>query len=664
MSNFIFQPNGLYYPAYNQLQFGLQSTNSSRGSFRYLLDVYVDDFLLSTLSSNNLPGSTYSNIDVRRIAQTALTYDLNYNVIGATYTPNSIKTFRVESGETYDNVQRIVSIATSSTAPYVGWTTITLPDTSRLAAGDRIEIEIDSLTNTYLNSLWKVVNKAGNVITIDDNTLTPFTFTQSGTVREGREYYDASFNSGKVDITTTNAHQLNSGDEFLLQLDPWAFTLVEVTNVGGTPQVINLTTNVNGVTYSLISSPVSGTTTASVAFNMAAQINSVNPLKFTAFQNPSDRPYVFYIYSSRGEGDITVGADLTFTTSGTIGLTWSQFRKTPSAGPIGGWNGFSGYWKVGVSQSTTSFTTDIPWQNSTITGSQRGSIIPFSNYITKDVQTIGDKWIMNHTFQYENFFDYPNPDTILVEDPRGETGSCIPFSDWSDFHTIDIMTLLGPTGSNVTSFTMRTTYPIGGQFFDYVRSLNIIKGNKEPRLTFGVGPGNLSPLSTTFSTTKPESYRVEIFDNFGNLFYKRDFCYKCRNKEYFRVMWLNKWGAFDYFDFNYSDRSVEGEKETFYRTLGRFDGSKWSKGDGERGLTVYDNRTFDKYLFYTDLLKRNEGEWLVSLFKSPEVYLLTADGLLPIIITNEEVFRFNPGNKVRQLQFEARVAVNNITQIN
>jgi len=127
---------------------------------------------------------------------------------------------------------------------------------------------------------------------------------------------------------------------------------------------------------------------------------------------------------------------------------------------------------------------------------------------------------------------------------------------------------------------------------------------------------------------------------------------------------LNKWGAWDFYDFNFADRSVEGEKESFYRAIGDYNGSSWIKSPGERGLTVYDNRTFNKFLFYTDLLKSNEAEWLISLFNSPEVYLLDGSNIKPIIITNEELIRFNQNNKVRQLQFEARLAYNNITQIN
>jgi hypothetical protein len=49
---------------------------------------------------------------------------------------------------------------------------------------------------------------------------------------------------------------------------------------------------------------------------------------------------------------------------------------------------------------------------------------------------------------------------------------------------------------------------------------------------------------------------------------------------------------------------------------------------------------------------------------SPEVYLLEGSLLKPIVITNEEFVRFGEANKVRQLQFEARLAYNNITQVN
>lgn len=663
MAQFLFNPTQSYLPAYNQLQFGMTSPNYTRGSFAYLTDILIDNLPLATLQSNNVPGETFSNVDIHRVASTSLSYDLNAGAIGATGQANSVKRLKVKLGETYNWTINILGITQSVSSPYIGWTDLILPDTSDIRVGDRVEIQLDdSLTTPYLNDFWRVVNKTSTRITIDDNAWTYPGFTQSGKAKICNEFYDASFNfnDGTTILHTATAHGLATGDTFLLNLDPYAFTTVQITNVSGTPQITSLTTNVAGTTYSLISSAVAGTSTASVAFNLAAQINaSSNPI-FSAYQNPNDRPFVLYIYSSRQMGDAAVGATLNISTSGTISLTHSTFRKGAQAGPIGGWNSFSGIWKAKGIPTSTTITTDIPWQNSTITGSQRGSLQSFSNKVVKDLDIIGDKWIMNMRFDYEDFFNYPQPPLALTQDPR----PCIPYSDFGDMMSIDIMTLLGPTGSAVSSFVMRTTYPIGGVFFDYNYTLGLYKGEKEPRVSFGVGPGNLSALSATFSATQSKSYNITIYDNFGNIFYNQDFCFKCRTSEYWRIMWLNKWGGFDFYDFNWSDRSVEGERETFYRAIGSYNGTSWQRGNGERGLTVYDNRTFDKYLFYTDLLSRDEGEWLVNILRSPEVYLVNGATFTPIIITNEEVFRFNAGNKIRQIQFEARLAYNNISQVN
>lgn len=663
MAQFIFNPTQSYLPVYNQLQFGMTSNNYTRGGFAYLTEVLVDNLPLSTLQSTNGPGETFSNVDIHRVASTALTYDLNAAIIGATYTPNSIKRLSVELGETYGRILNILGITQSATAPYVGWTQLNVADTTDIRVGERVEIQLDdSSTTPYLNDFWRVVNKTLTSITIDDDLWIYPNFTQTGKIKIASEFFDASFNGGDgtTILQTATAHGINPGDTFLLNLDPYAFATIEITNVVGTPQVNTLTTTVGGITYSLISSAVAATSTASMAFNLAAQINATAPLDFTAYQNPLDRPFVLYIYSRRQRGDATVGATLSITTTGTISLTQSVFKKVSSSGPIGGWNSFSGIWKAKTTPTDTTITTDIPWQNSTITGSQRGSLLGFNNIVKENQDVIGDKWIMNHYFDYEDFFNYPLPPLALTEDPR----DCQPFSDWDEVQSIDIMTLLGPTGSAVSGFTMRTTYPIGGAFFDYNYTLGVVKGDKEPRISFGVGPGNLAPLSTTFSTLKPTSYNITIYDNFGNIFYNQDFCYVCKSNEWWRVMWLNKWGAFDFYNFSWSDRSVEGDKNSFYRAIGRYNGTSWVKDNGERGLTTYDTRTFDKWLFYTDLLKRNEGEWLLSLFKSPEVYLVKGSQFIPIIITNREVFRFNAGNKIRQMQFEARLAYNNISQIN
>lgn len=655
MANFLFSPTYSYLPAYNQLQYGLTSTRSNRGNFSYLTGVKVNNTLISTLSTQQLPNLTYSTVDIHRIAATEISYDLNFNILGATSTPNSIKTLNVELGQTYNNSIKFNSISISS-----GKAVLNLTDTPILSTGDRVEVQLDDTTNNqYLNNFWEVTAIAGNSITIDADYVNPG-FTQSGFIKEGRQYYDASFNNGSVDITTTNAHNFVAGDSFLLQLDSYAFAYIEVNSLTGTPTINTLLTNVNGVTYSLIGTSVSGSTTASIANNLAATINYFAPPNFTAFNNPLDRPWVVYIYSSRLAGDLTIGSALTFSTTGTIGLSASQFSKTPRQGAIGGWNSFSGIWKVKSVLSSTKFSTEIPWQFNTITGSQRGSIISLSNYTNFPLVETSDKWLMNHTFQYEDFFNYIDPPLFLTEDPR----DCVPFSNWTDFQSIDIMTLLGPATSSVAHFTMRVTYPLGGTFSDYRYDLQAIKGSPEPRITFGVGPANIGGLFSTFSATNPETYNVTIYDNFGNIFYNKNFCYKCRTKAYYRLKWLNPLGGWDFYDFNYADRTIEGSKESFYRAIGSVKNNTWVKSNGERGLTVYDNRTFDKFLFYTDLLKRNEAEWLSGLFNSPEVYLLEGSLLKPIVIINEEFVRFGEANKVRQLQFEARLAYNNITQVN
>lgn len=652
MTTFIFSPTYSYLPGYNQLQYGLTSNRNTRGAFSYLTGIKINNIGVSTLSTQQLPNLTYSTVDIHRIASTELSYDLNWNIVGATSTPNSIKFLEVTAGETFNNSVRFSAI--SATA---GKAQLNLNDTPVLSVGDRIELYLDDeVSNQYLNDFWEVTNVAGNLITIDANYTNPG-YTQSGYIREGRQYYDASFNGGTVTIETTNDHKLNAGDSFLLQLDTYSFNLIEFTSVTGLGTINSLQTNVSGVTYSLILSSVTGSTTASIAAALATKINA-DSTKFSAFNNPTDRPFVTYIYSKRNEGDAAIGSNLTYSISNTT-LTSGQFRKLPSSGPIGGWNSFSGIWKVITTPTTKTITTQIPWENSTITGSQRGTIISLSNYKDAVTAELPYKWLMNHTFQYEDFFQYVNPPLSLLEDPR----SCISFSDWNDLGSIDIMSLIGPTTS-ISNFVMRVTYPLGGTFFDYTYVPSTIKGLIEPRISFGVFPGNLNPINASFSAAKPTSYNVTIYDNFGNIFFNRNFCYLCRTKKYFRIKWLNKWGAWDYYDFNYSDRSVEGSKETFYRAIGSVKGNTWVKGPGERGLTVYDNRTFEKYLFYTDLLKSNEAEWLVSLFNSPEVYLLEGSDIKPIIITNNELVRFGEANKVRQLQFEARLAYNTITQIN
>jgi len=446
MAQFIFNPTQSYLPAYNQLQYGFVSTNYTKSGFSYLLDVIVGGQTVSTLTSNNVPGKTWSNIDIHRVASTELSYDLNFDVAGAQFTPNSIKKLELKLGERYNNIHSIIGLTAMSSGTFNGYTEIELSDATDISVNDRIEIKLsDDINNTHLNTFWKVLNKSGDNLIIDDDEWQWPGYTQTGTLRNGVEYYDASFNNGSVDIETSTAHNLEAGDTFLLQLDTSAFATINFTAYTPGDSILTLETNFGGVTYSLISASVSGTDANNLANNLTTQINADAPLDFTAFNNPSDNPSVVYVYTRRNKGDIAIGADFDFSTTGIIAYTQSAFSKTPQQGPIGGWNSFSNLWKVKSVLSTTKFSTDIPWQFDTITGSQRGSIINFDTRVRLNTDTLENFWLMNHTFQYDDFFDYPLPPLALIEDPR----DCISFSDWSDLQTVDIMTLLGPTGSNI-----------------------------------------------------------------------------------------------------------------------------------------------------------------------------------------------------------------------
>jgi hypothetical protein len=109
-----------------------------------------------------------------------------------------------------------------------------------------------------------------------------------------------------------------------------------------------------------------------------------------------------------------------------------------------------------------------------------------------------------------------------------------------------------------------------------------------------------------------------------------------------RIMFLNRLGGYDYYNFNYDSKITMSIARTeFNRTL------NWNYQVGNRGRTVLTTDAEQQTVINTDWVSEYDYNYLQQLFTSPEVYVLTEEtGLvsgrytttdmnkLPIIITN------------------------------
>jgi len=142
-----------------------------------------------------------------------------------------------------------------------------------------------------------------------------------------------------------------------------------------------------------------------------------------------------------------------------------------------------------------------------------------------------------------------------------------------------------------------------------------------------VGPGQLSlPVNT-------DNYSVTLY--FGSTTYSESKFYKidtnCSLYTNVRVMFMNRYGAFDYFNFRANSSSAYNiSRQEFRQEL------DFNYNIGDRGRTIMSQRVDQTFTLYSDLLSQSEWDWLSELATSPEVYIVNeiTNKAIPIIVTD------------------------------
>ena len=90
-----------------------------------------------------------------------------------------------------------------------------------------------------------------------------------------------------------------------------------------------------------------------------------------------------------------------------------------------------------------------------------------------------------------------------------------------------------------------------------------------------------------------------------------------------RLTWLNKYGAWDYYNFNAkSVKTTSSTKKTFNQTQGSYQGTGFSYTTGNGGAKIYDVQSKESYVLNTDYVNEETGRWLESIINSTEVYII------------------------------------------
>ena len=164
------------------------------------------------------------------------------------------------------------------------------------------------------------------------------------------------------------------------------------------------------------------------------------------------------------------------------------------------------------------------------------------------------------------------------------------------------------------------------------------------RISYGVGAWNINniPLNlirnvgsglhptVPIITENTTRYTVQGFKPL--VFTKRTFC-----KKYYQIVFLNKWGAFDYYPVTGNYQPALNVERNSFEKKKEYAISDYEYGFSplNRGTTVFDIKSNSTLKLFTDWLTLEQSRWLQEIFESPEVYLYSpTDNLYNIIDTS------------------------------
>lgn len=685
------------YPVYNDQTHQFTSSAYTINNYKSYFDVNINDEYINTLVGYPFDGIIQTN---PQFSKNYLEHDFNYNTI-LTDNPDALKKISITPNESYAR-QLYYSACTSAASTLHVYLVLNSTSTNTgLRVNDRIYIIPDSTTvNTHYNTYAKVTAVSNNLITTD-LYWSAATIQETGTFKIGVEYFDYGYVGGTPGITTTNTHNLLSGNNIFLQMDTSAVAIFQMS--GTTGSLTNLYCDV----LDILSAPVPFNTDIPTTLDdIAANINANETIpQYTAYHYSGDPLNRLFIYSRRELGDATVGFSLFYYATGDLTFRWSDFTKTSQFEPITdtgiNYNYTNSYVLEEVlnpnSFTVGSFTPGYDCPN----GSQRGSIICSDNiYITGS--SAYTYYIMNscNLYDYANYKNEISGKTVtetfngwLTNQPLDE---CIKFYSVNDLNTFDTIwdssgnylsggqfhISIDYSGGSTEGWNIKLTGGTTGYGFD------IVSGNTYHRLSYGFGAWNLNKIplnlitATQFPYNNPTTpiigenvlgYRIK-----SSLTADTEICFvrDCTPWTYYQIIFLNRWGSFDYVSVTANHQTrTNFERALFNKKRERtYSASDYGVQPKNRGNTVFNINSSEKIKLYSDFLTLDQINWLEEIQGSPEVYLylphlsnpdnIELNVLFPVNGIDAEIVSYNEKSGLKRLELNVEVSNDKIHQGN
>ena len=165
---------------------------------------------------------------------------------------------------------------------------------------------------------------------------------------------------------------------------------------------------------------------------------------------------------------------------------------------------------------------------------------------------------------------------------------------------------------------------------------------------FGCGAKNITnkgatiPAAATYYTVQAENSSSAISSLYTFDLVDDD----CKGYETIRLAYLNRLGAYDYYNFNKrSTRTTAVQKNTFKKVYGEYQSATYSYGVYQGGTNNYGVTANETIEANTDFISEAEAAALEELFTSPSVFMQNANGdFEPVVITESEYTKQTSAN--------------------
>jgi hypothetical protein len=126
----------------------------------------------------------------------------------------------------------------------------------------------------------------------------------------------------------------------------------------------------------------------------------------------------------------------------------------------------------------------------------------------------------------------------------------------------------------------------------------------------------------------------------------------------FRVEWINKFGAIDYFYFRGDLRKSFGTDTKIYTKT-----TPINRTSEDYGNRVYDNTVSEQWVVYTDTISQAKIDWIAEMFISKNVAIIIDGNRYPVILESDSIEYYRREDGVFQIQIPLTFA-NDIKGIN